>query len=206
MKRIRAINEQLQQLDQNRFTRRWVGLATLKQPYAQGLWSEVDSLFQYVQRTGERPEAYDFNAFLSTKNGDETETLTLDYPKRWHIEEFFNAHQALGWNRGGTQNLNVRYGQMTMALLAQAALHKLRQRLGEPYRGWEASHLAQALLSGLEGDIRVRGDTILVTYYNAPQADRLTKIYQNLPARLEQEGVAPGIPWLYGFKLDFCFR
>src|SRR5438132_12592865 len=35
--------------------------------------------------------------------------LSRDYPKRWHIEEFFNANQALGWKRAGTQNLHIRY-------------------------------------------------------------------------------------------------
>ena len=29
-------------------------------------------------------------------------------------------------------NLNIRYGQMTTALIAQALLHQLRRRLGEP--------------------------------------------------------------------------
>lgn len=132
--------------------------------------------------------------------------MTREYPKRWHVEEFFNAHQALGWNRAGTMNLNVRYGQMTMALLAQSALHKLRRRLGEPYRDWDSSHLAKSLLSGLEGDVRVADDTIVVTYYNAPNVERLNEHYQGLPARLQLEGIDPGLPWLYGYKLDFRFR
>ncbi len=49
------------------------------------------------------------------------------------MEEFFNANQALGWQRAGTMNLNIRYGQMTMALIAQTVIHQLRTRLGEPY-------------------------------------------------------------------------
>ncbi len=68
-------------------------------------------------------------------------------------------------------------------------------------------HLANAYFKGLEGDVRVvDGDTILVTYYNAPTADDLRQAYEDLPARLRAEGVNPRIPWLYGFKLDFCFR
>jgi hypothetical protein len=47
--------------------------------------------------------------------------LSSNYPQRWHIEEFFKNDQALGWKRAGTMNLNIRYGQMTMALVAQAA-------------------------------------------------------------------------------------
>ena len=80
---------------------------------------------------------------ICSSQRDELEALSRDYPKRWHIEEFFNKDQALGWQRAGTQNINIRYGQMTMALIAQAALHQLRQRLGEPTMQWDAKHLAR---------------------------------------------------------------
>ena len=84
--------------------------------------------YQYVQRQGERPEEYHFKAFLSTTDRDEVEMLTEHFPKRWHVEEeFFNAHQALGWDRAGTCNLNIRYGQMTMALIAEAAINQLQK-------------------------------------------------------------------------------
>ncbi|MHC4093613.1 MAG: hypothetical protein ACYSVY_25635, partial [Planctomycetota bacterium] len=92
------------------------------------------------------------------------------------------------------------------ALLAQAALHQLRQRLGAPYGTWDASHLAREVLRGLDGDIRVGDNTILVTFYNAPNAERLQKHYQHLPAKLAQEHVDPRIPWLYDLKLDFRFK
>jgi hypothetical protein len=69
----------------------------------------------------------------------------------------------LGWQRAGTLNLHIRYGQMSLALVAQAALHQLRQRLGEPFCRWEATHFARHLFGGLEGDVRVKGDTILGT-------------------------------------------
>ena len=167
---------------------------------------DAGSLFQFVQRIGEKPNDYRFGAFLSTADREEVDTLTLDYPKRWHIEEFFNAHQALGWKRAGTLNLNIRYGQMTMALLAQAALHQLRRRLGEPFSTWDANHLAKSLLSGLEGDVRVKHDTIVVTYYNAPHVERLREHYVGLPDRLQSENISPQIPWLCNLKLDFRFR
>jgi hypothetical protein len=112
----------------------------------------------------------------------------------------------LGWDRAGTQNLNIRYGHMTMALLAQAVLRRLRQRLGLPQAVWDGKHLAKDVLQGLEGDVRVTQDTLIVTYYNAPEAERLRGQYQNLPARLRAEGVDPHIPWLYGYQLDFRFR
>ena len=205
MKSERWLWKQLRTIPAEQFTRRWAGFATMKRPYKMASYS-AGPFFQFVQRSGERPDAYRFGAFLSTTDRDEVEALTLDYPKRWHVEEFFNAHQALGWKRAGTLNLNIRYGQMTMALIAQAVLHRLRRRLGEPYSEWDASHFAESLLGGLEGDIRVSDDTIVVTYYNAPNANQLRQHYEGLPERLEREHIAPHIPWLYGFKLDFRFR
>jgi len=101
-------------------------------------------------------------------------------------------------------NLNIRYGQMTMALIAQTAIHQLRQRLSEPYCKWDATHLAKDVFHGLEGDVRVADDTILVTYYNAPET--LRAHYEDLPKKLAAEGVEPTIPWLYNYTLDFRFR
>ena len=97
-------------------------------------------------------------------------------------------------------------GQMTLALVAQAVIHQLRTRLGEPYKTWDANHLAKDLFFALEGDVRVNDDTIIVTYYNAPNADQLRQHYEALPEKLEAEGVRPEIPWLYNYKLDFRFR
>jgi hypothetical protein len=153
-----------------------------------------------------RPEDWHFKAFLCTAPREEVDALTLDFPRRWHVEEFFNAHQALGWNRAGTANLHIRYGQMTLALLAQAAIHPLRTRLGEPICGWDANHLAKDFFRGLEGDVRVREDTIIVTYYNAPNEAQLREHYENLPHKLRQENIDPRVPWLYGFQLDFRFH
>ena len=39
--------------------------------------------------------------------------------------------------------------------------------------GWGAKRLAKDLLSGLEGDVRVEGDTVTVAYDNAPDNERL---------------------------------
>jgi hypothetical protein len=168
--------------------------------------SETETLYQFVQRSGERPEDWSFNAFLCTGDRDEVDALTLDYPQRWHVEEFFNTDQALGWKRGGTTNLNIRYGQMTMALIAQTVIHQLRTHLGEPVSRWDADHLAKDLFRGLDGDVRVHDDTIVVTYYNAPNQAQLRQHYEDLPRKLSQENVDPHIPWLYNFQLDFRFR
>jgi len=89
---------------------------------------------------------------------------------------------------------------------AQAAIHQLRQRLGDPYRNWDAAHLAKSLFNGLDGDIRVIDDTIFVTFYNAPNTEQLRHHYEHLPEKLAEQGVDPHIPWLYDFKLDFRFK
>ncbi len=205
MPNYRSLQDQLRSIAPEQFTRRWAGYATTQLPYDMAR-SQAGPYYQFIQRQGERPQDWTFNAFLSTTNRDEVDILSRDYPKRWHVEEFFNIHQALGWKRAGTMNLNIRYGQMTMALLAQAAIHPLRQRLGEPVCDWDAAHLAKSLFQGLDGDIHVTEDTIVVTYYNAPNVERLREHYEDLPLKLVRENVDPRIPWLYNFKLVFRFR
>ena len=88
----------------------------------------------------------------------------------------------------------------------QAAIHQLRQRLPPPCNTWDARHLARNLLAGLDGDLRVHDDTIIVTYYNAPRTETLKPLYEGLPRTLEREGIDPHVPWLWNFKLDFRFR
>jgi len=187
------------------FTRHWAGYATAKQPY--GLTrSHQSPYYQFVQRKGEQPSDYDFKGFLCTRDRNELEDLSSHYPQRWHIEEFFKNDQALGWQRAGTMNLHIRYGQMTMALLAQAACFMMRKRVGDPVEKWDALHLAKDFFRGLEGDIRVQHGTIVVTYYNAPNPDLMKKHYANMPQKLLSEGISPTIPWLYNLKLDFQFK
>jgi hypothetical protein len=205
MPRQRSLQTKLHAIPPEQFTRHWAGYATARLAY-QPCHSQTGPFFQFVQRYGERPQDWTFNAFLSTADREEVEALTRDYPQRWHVEEFFRIHQALGWKRAGTFNLHIRYGQMTLALIAQAVLSQLRQRLGAPMASWDAPHFAKHLLQGLDGDLRVTHDTIVVTYYNAPHADRLRLRYEHLPDQLERDHVDPRIPWLYNYKLDFRFR
>ncbi len=200
-----SLQRQLRQIPAERFTRHWAGYATAVLPYT--LHHSFGGPYcQFVQRHGERPEDWHFNAFLSTTQRDPVDPLTRDYPQRWHIEEFFKFDQSLGWRRAGTMNINIRYGQMTMALLAQTVIHQFRKRLGAPYDTWDAKHLASDIFRGLDGDIRVVRNTIVVTYYNAPNPGLLRSHYEGLPDKLRAEGVEPRIPWLYGFQLDFRFR
>jgi hypothetical protein len=187
------------------FRRHWAGYGTAKRPY-QMIGSRYGPYHQFIQRKGERQQDYDFKAFLCTGKRNEVEDLSMNYPERWHIEEFFRNDQALGWNRAGTMNLNIQYGKMTMALLAQAAIFMMRQRIGNSVAQWDAEHLARDFFKGLEGDIRVKRDTIVVTYYNAPNAELMKSQYEKLPDKLSAEEIKPTIPWLYDFKLDFRFK
>jgi hypothetical protein len=196
--------KQLEQTPPDAFVPRWAGLAIAKIPLQRG--ENRPTIYQLIQRCGESPPDYQYKGFWCTADRDELQDLIVDFPKRWHIEEFFHDHQHLGWKRAGTLNLNIRYGQMSLALIAQTVLHQLRQRLGDPFVHWQADHFAKKLLAGLDGDIRVHQDTIVVTYYNAPHAQRLREHYEHLPEKLRAAGVDPTIPWLYNFKLDFRFK
>ncbi len=117
----------------------------------------------FIQRNGEREDEYSFDAFLCTDDRNEMQEMALNFPERWHIEEFFKNYQALGWKHAGTMNLNIQYAKMTMTLIAQPAIHMLRERIGNPIAEWDSEHLSKDFFKALEGDVRVKGDTILVT-------------------------------------------
>jgi len=193
-------------LPESAFTRHWAGFATASEMFTPRRTTLSEPCCRYVQRTGERPEEYHFKGFCCTRPRPEVPTLTADFPERWRIEEFFRFEQDLGWKRAGTLNLHIRAGQMSLALVTQTLIYQLRKRLGAPFDQWDSLHLAKHLFSGLEGDLRVVHDTVLVTYYNAPEADKWKQHFENLPQRLEKEGVDPRLPWLYNFKLDFRFK
>ena len=159
-----------------------------------------------VQRSGEIPKYYSYKAFLYSGDNNVVELLTQNYPKRWTIEEFFNFEGDMGWNRASTFNLNIRYGKQSLALIAQAATHQLKNKLPKPYKQWTANHIATQILTNMEGDLRVKDDTIIVTYYRDYLNLGIEQHYRNLPRILEKEGVNPRIPWLYDFKLDFRFK
>jgi len=205
VKKKEVIEKVVEALPPGAFTRHWAGYATTKTTYHMKN-STCGSYYLFIQRNGERKEEYSFDAFLCTSNRNEMEEMALNFPDRWHIEEFFKNYQALGWNRVGTMNLNIQYGKMTMTLIAQAAIHMLRQRIGNPIDEWDSEHLSKDFFKGLEGDVRVKGDTIVVTYYNAPNCNLLRNHYESLPEKLLAEGINPAVPWLYNFKLDFRFK
>ena len=187
------------------FHRRWSGYATFSRPYTMPRAPHLP-LFQFIQRCGEPPKSCQYKAFLCTDQRDEVPALSVDYPARWHIETFFDQYQAHGWDKARTHNLHIRYGRMTMALFAQTACFMMRQKLAEPFQRWDASHFSENFLRALDADLRVHHDTLLVTFYNAPHSHLLRRHYENLPQKLQHEGISPNIPWLYDFKLDFRFK
>lgn len=201
----KSLREAFETIDPEQYQTHWPGFATTKRPF-KFTTSSAGPFHQVIQRKGERKADYDFKAFLCTSDREQIRDLSENYPDRWHIEEFFKNDQALGWNRAGTMNLNIQYGRMTMSLLAQAAIHMLRQRVGKPVSDWDSKHMATEFLRGLEGDVRVKDDTIRVTYYNAPNSDLLKKHYQGLPEKIEAQKGTATVPWLYDFKLDFRFK
>ena len=92
----------------------WAGYAV-----AEGTYQLTDckgSLRLLVQRTGEKEDEYDYKPFVTTSEMPADQLMTLAFPQRWNIEEFFNTEGALGWNRASTLNLNIRYGRVSMAL------------------------------------------------------------------------------------------
>jgi hypothetical protein len=186
MRKNKLLEEQVKAIPPESFKRHWAGYATTKIPYDIKR-SSCGPYYEFIQRKGERPDDYDYYSFLCTSDRDEMEDMALNFPQRWHIEEFFMNDQAPGWNRAGTMNLNIQYGKMTMPLLAQAAIHMMRKRLGAPIDTWDAEHLAKDFFKGLEGDIRVKDDTIIVTYYNASNVELLKAHYEDLPAKLQEE-------------------
>lgn len=205
MRHTKSLTDSLAAIPHEQFQPQWAGWATFHRPFHFAQHPETQYC-QLIQRCGETSENLHYKAFLATRYRDEVLDLAIHYPQRWHVEEFFNAYQELGWKRAGTMNLNVRFNHMSMALIAQTVCDQFRKRLGSPFASWDARHFGSAFFRGIDGDVRVVDNTILVTLYNAPKPDRLKEHYENLPQILEQENVDPRIPWLYNFKLDFRFR
>jgi len=185
------------------FTPLWAGYAVAEGKYE---FSDRKKIRLLGQRTGETRDTYAYKPFVTTSKKPAADLMTLVFPERWNIEEFFNCESMLGWNRAATLNLNIRFGRLSMALIAQAACYEFRKKLPGGIKNWTADSLGRKLFNGIDGDIRVKDDTIIVTCYNAPEANALKEHYENLPPKLEAEGINPKIPWLYDFKVDFRFK
>ena len=176
----------------------WPGYATAESPYK---YQESLHEFRLIgQRSGEKH--YSHKPFIATGDAPRLELITERYPERWAIKAFFNLERAMGWNRAATLNLSIRYGKLSLALIAQAAAYQLKNKLPKPYRKWSAKHLADSLFRGIDGDLRVKNDAIIVTMYNVSEHLNLAQHYTSLPQRLEKGGVNPKIPWLFDLKVD----
>lgn len=198
IKKIKELNREIS------YERKWAGYSLGETSYEM---SGVDFPIRLaVQRSGELENQYKYKPFAVTGSEDKLKLLSEDYPERWTIEEFFNFEAAMGWKRASTMNLNIRYGKMSLALIAQAATYQLRQKLPKPYKIWTAEHLANSVFRGIEGDLRVIDDTILVTFYGFPESFSIKNYYQNLPDKLISDGIDPRVPWLYNFKINFRFK
>mgnify|MGYP001590204077 CR=1 FL=1 len=197
--------ERIQKIERSQtYQRKWSGYAIAESMFNFARCKEKYRLIS--QREGETSGDYVYKSFLTLSDRPATELLSELYHERWSIEEFFNFDGAMGFDRASTFNLNVRYGKMSLALLAQAATYEFRQKLPQPYKRWSSTHLAESVFTKIDGDIRTKDDTIIVTCYNVPKELNLHKHYQDLPAKLTSEGINPKIPWLYDFKLDFRFK
>jgi hypothetical protein len=186
------------------YKRNWAGYATAESEFQ--FKGSDEKLRLLVQRQGEIEEKYSYKGFLTTSKNDIIELLTTDYPTRWTVEEFFNFEQAHGWNNASTHNLNIKYGKQTLALMAQAATHQLKRKLPDDYTSYTAESLAGNILSNMEGDIRVKEDKIIVTYYGNHEKLKLKNNYENIENQLIKEGINPKIPWLFDFKLEYRFK
>lgn len=197
--------ERIQKIERSQtYQRKWAGYAIAETMFNFDGHKEKYRLIS--QREGETTRNYVYKSFLTLSGKPATVLLSEMYQERWSIEDFFNFDGAMGFDRASTFNLNIRYGKMSLALLAQAATYQFRQKLPKPYNRWNSTHLADAVFAKIDGDIRVKDDTIIITCYNAPKELNLHNHYQNLPAKLISEGINPKVPWLYDYKLDFRFK
>ena len=194
------IQKQIQQLD---YKPLWAGFAISETNYY--FHGNKEAFRLIAERTGENKRDYEYKAFITTSDRGARELISDNYDERWSVENYFNFESSIGLNRASTLNLNIRYGKLAMSLMAQAAIYQLRKRLNNQYKNWNASHLALEVLAWADGDIRVKDDTIIVTFYGAPNHIN-PKDYTGLPKILRNEGIDPRVPWLYGYKLDFRFK
>jgi len=185
------------------YKRLWAGFAMAETTFS---FRREDKQYRLIaERIGEAENDHTFNAFVTTSDRDAQKLLCQEYDKRWSVEEFFRFENEMGLKRASTLNLNIRYGKLALTMIAQGATYQFRKKLAEDYKKWDAKHLSNEMLAWADGDVRVKGDTILVTFYGHPKHLN-PKNYVGLPDLLAKEGIDPKIPWLYDFKLDFRFK
>jgi len=78
--------------------------------------------------------------------------------------------------------------------------------LPDPYKQWSAASLADKAFANMEGDIRVKHDSIIVTLYKDYERLNIEDKYSHMSTILENEGISLKIPWLFDYKLEFRFK
>jgi hypothetical protein len=190
--------------EEQEYSRIWAGYSIAESVYT---FSESKiELRLIIQREGEVKEEYKYKSFLTNSTKEAVNLLSVNFPKRWTIEKFFNFEESHGWSRASTHNLNIKYGKQTLALLAQAATHQLKRQLPNEYSKWSAKSLAENVLTNLDGDIRVDKNKIVVTYYGDHKKLNLQNHYSDISNQLKNEGICPKIPWLLDYELEFRFK
>ena len=84
-----------------------------------------------------------------------------------------------------------RYGKMTMALIAQVTIHQVKKKLPKPYTDWTADYLAKSIFCGIDGDLKIKDNTIIVALYNVPKSLNFKQHHENLPEKLLEERIEP---------------
>lgn len=194
----------LKQLPHLTYQRLWAAYAVAEWEYP--LPKQSKKIRVVVQRTGEQPDKYIYKPFATTSSLPAAMLMNELFCQRWNIEEFFCTEAAMGWDRASTLNLNIRFNKMSLGLVSQAVVYQFRQKLPPELRHFTATSLAEKVFSRIDGDIRVKGETIIVTFYNAPFEGFFKEQYTNLSQKLSNAGVCPKIPWLFDFKLEFRFK
>jgi hypothetical protein len=197
----KRINTCIQNLDDKEL---WPGFSVAETGFGFSNSSADFRLIAQKEAVPGKQEVY--KAFLTTSDKDSADLLSNVYSKRWNIEEFFNFEEDMGWNRASTFNLNIRYGRQSLALLAQAAAYGLRKKLPEHCSMWTAAMLSEKDLTNMEGDVRVKDDKIIVTYYGDHETLGIKYKYHNISQQLENQNISSKNPWLYDYKLDFRFK
>ncbi len=184
------------------FERQWAGFATAIADYQ--FKESKEKYHLLVQRTGETN--YQYKPFITSNPDQVLQKLSEYYPLRWSIEEFFNFEGSMGWQRASTLNLNIKYAKQSLALIAQSLVSQFRKKLPDQYTNWTAQSIADKIFGRFDADIKVKKDTIIVTYYGIPDEFGFKNHFSNMPKKLENENVDPRIPWLYDFKVDYMFK
>ena len=128
------------------------------------------------------------------------------YTKRWNIEQFFGENSFLGINHLPSLNLNAIQMTLSLRLLAFQVFDNFRNDLGAPYNRKTAKIIHREFIDGVQGQIQLKGDTIMIKIFGFEHEAAAASIFTNLENKLRSTNVDPRIPWLGNRKLAFKFN